>query len=161
MNYYQSPYLNPYYQPQNLQSQRFQTPEQQQFNQIQQTQPIQPVFKPTAIGLQGKSVDSIEVVKAIDIPLDMSVSYFPLTDGSAIVTKQLQPDGKSKTIIYKPIQEEGLEEKETPKYMTIEEFNEKIKSIDTTKDLKDEIKNLKKQIKSLTDELEEIKDKEN
>lgn len=44
-------------------------------------------------GLQGKSVDSLDVVKAMDIPLDGSISYFPLTDGSAIITKQLQMDG--------------------------------------------------------------------
>lgn len=40
--------------------------------------------------LQGKSIDNLEVVKAMDIPLDGSISYFPLVDGSAIVTKQLQ-----------------------------------------------------------------------
>lgn len=160
-NYYQSPFNNPYggYQPQ-----RFQTPDQQQFAQMQQQamqQPIQPAtFKPTPIGLQGKSVDSIDVVKAIDIPLDMSISYFPLTDGTAIVTKQLQPDGKSKTIVYKPIENETIEEKESPKYITIDEFDKKIKELDNSKDLKDEIKALKKQIKSLTDELEEIKEKE-
>ena len=34
-------------------------------------------------GLQGKSVESVEVVKAMDIPLDGSISYFPLTDGTA------------------------------------------------------------------------------
>ena len=52
--------------------------------------------------MQGKSVESLEVAKAIDIPIDGSISYFPLTDGSAIITKQLQMDGKSKTVIYKP-----------------------------------------------------------
>ena len=46
--------------------------------------------------LNGKSVDSLDVVKAMDIPLDGSISYFPLTDGSAIVSKQLQNDGTSK-----------------------------------------------------------------
>lgn len=163
MNYYNSPYANPYYQPQNFQPQRFQTPDQQQFNQMQNQQPVQPIqpaFKPAGIGLQGKSVDSIDVVKAIDIPLDMSISYFPLTDGSAIVTKQLQADGKSKTLIYKPIEGEAIEGKETPQYITADEFNEKIKNLDNTKELKEEIKSLKKQIKSLTDELDELKDKE-
>lgn len=35
--------------------------------------------------LNGKQVDSVEVVKALDIPLDGSISYFPLTNGSAII----------------------------------------------------------------------------
>lgn len=161
MNYYQPQFNNPYagYPPQ-----RFQTPDQQYVNQIQNQQmqqPIQPpIFKPTTGGLQGKSVDSIDVVKAMDIPLDGSISYFPLTDGTAIVTKQLMNDGTSKTLIYKPIEIEAIEEKETPKYITIDEFNNKLKEFDDTKTLKDEIKSLKKQIKSLNDELEELKEKE-
>lgn len=121
-----------------------------------------PKIQPTDLfsRLQGKSVDSIDVVKAMDIPLDGSVSYFPLTDGTAIVTKQLQQDGTSKTIVYKPVEQEIPLEKNEIKYMTIDEFNEKIKNLDSGKELKEELKNLKKQIKNLTDELDELKDKE-
>ena len=75
---------------------------QQPIQQVQPIQPIQPLSDTKSIGLQGKLIDSIEVAKAIDINLDGSISYFPLTDGSAIITKQLQTDGTSKTIIYKP-----------------------------------------------------------
>ena len=109
--------------------------------------PIQPIQPPTsAFGLLGKSVDSLDVVKAMDIPLDGSISYFPLTDGTAIVTKQLQNDGTSKTIIYKPVNEE---KKQNKQYLTIDEFEEKLAGIDfedlnDIKDLKDEIKNLRK-----------------
>ena len=60
-------------------------------------------------GLQGKQVDSVDVVKATDVPFDGSVSYFPLTDGSAIVTKQLQMDGTSKIVIFKPFNEQKSE----------------------------------------------------
>ena len=99
MNYY--PNYNQYYQPQMRVGQPIQTV--QQIQPMQQQQIVQqPMAQPIqAIGLQGKSVESIDVVKAMDIPLDGSVSYFPLTDGSAIVSKQLQQDGTSKTIIYK------------------------------------------------------------
>lgn len=161
MNYYQQQLNNPYvgYQPQ-----RFQTPDQQYVNQMQNQQmqqPIQPpIFKSSTAGLQGKSVDSIDVVKAMDIPLDFSVSYFPLADGSAIVTKQVQADGTSKMIIYKPSETDVSGKEDNVQYLTIEEFNEKIKNLDNNKDLKDEIKSLKKQIKSLTDELEDLKEKE-
>ena len=66
------------------------------YTQPQRFQPVEPItqpyVQPTAtnnhIGLLGKSVESIDVVKAMDIPLDGSTSYFPLTDGSAIVTKK-------------------------------------------------------------------------
>ena len=93
-------YGNPYY----TQQQRFQpmgmaTPQMP-------TQPYIPNMpQPTPqIGLQGKSVESLDVVRAMDIPLDGTVSYFPLTDGTAIVSKQLQSDGTSKMVVYKPVE---------------------------------------------------------
>lgn len=73
MNYY-----NPYMQNQFVPQQRF-VPDQQftnQFNQPMQ-QPIQnntPAYKPT--GLQGKIVDSIDVVKATDVTLDRKYKLF-------------------------------------------------------------------------------------
>ena len=102
----------------------------------------------TQNNLLGKVVDSIEVVKAMDIPLDGSVSYFPLSDGTAIISKQLQNDGTSKTIVYKPIEED---KKELPKYVTIEEVKKEINKIDLSEleDLKDELTEIKKEIKSL------------
>ena len=85
--------FNPY-----MNQQRFQ-------NQPLNQQPIQQTLPqiPQVCSLMGKQVDSIDVVKATDIPLDGSTCYFPLIDGSAIVTKKLQNDGTSKTIIYKPV----------------------------------------------------------
>jgi hypothetical protein len=94
-------------------------------------QPIEPQYlTQQPKGLFGKSVDSVDVVKAIDIPLDGSVSYFPLTDGSAIVTKQLQMDGTSKIMVYKPI----IEQKETVKTISYEEFEELRKEVIMVKD---------------------------
>ena len=101
------------------------------------------------LALQGKTVDNIEVVKATDIPLDGSVSYFPLVDGSAIVTKQLQPDGTSRMIVYKPVetqQPKQVEVQET--YITEKELDEKLSKLDN-KELKEEIEKMKKQIKDL------------
>ena len=101
------------------------------------------------LGLQGKTVDNIEVVKATDIPLDGSVSYFPLVDGSSIITKQLQPDGTSRMIVYKPVetqQPKQVEVQET--YITEKELDEKLSKLDN-KELKAEIEKMKKQIKDL------------
>lgn len=121
---------------------------------VPNTQPyIQPMAQPippnTNIGLQGKTVESIDVVKAMDIPLDGTISYFPLTDGSAIISKQLQNDGTSKLITYRPV-----EEKEKQKYVTIDELNNAISDIDLNDfqdllDIKDDIKEIKKQLKEL------------
>lgn len=130
-SYNQNPYLNPY------------------FN-IQQPQPMTTLkFN----NLQGKSIDNLEVVKAMDIPLDGSISYFPLVDGSAIVTKQLQQDGTSKITIFKPIE---AEETTSVKYATIEDIENRINGIKLPdmKPLQDEIKTLKKQIRILLDKEE-------
>lgn len=54
----------------------------------------------SAMVLQGKVVDSLEVVKAMDVPLDGSITYFPKADGTIIYTKQLQKDGTSKINAY-------------------------------------------------------------
>ena len=132
-SYNQNPYFNPYFNP-------------------QQPQPAAPM-KYNAGGLQGKSIDNLEVVKAMDIPLDGSISYFPLVDGSAIVTKQLQQDGTSKITIFKPIE---AEEASAVKYATIEDIENRINNIKMpdTKPLQDEIKTLKKQIRILLDKEE-------
>ena len=110
------------------------------------------------IGLQGKLVDSIDVVKAIDIPLDGSTSFFPLTDGTAIVTKQLQADGTSKTTIYKPSVEPEMVV-EQPQYITEDKVIELInKEPQTVKELREEIKNLKRQLRDMTEDLKELRE---
>ena len=149
MNGYQPNFMGPNYGmygiPNTFQQPRYQ-PDPQQYSQPQ------PTYK-QPLGLQGKSVDSVDVVKAMDIPLDGSISYFPLTDGTAIVTKQLQMDGSSKTIIYKPV--EGEEPKQTISYITSEELDDAIKKVDN-KDLKDDIKTMKRQIKDLIEDIKDI-----
>lgn len=116
------------------------------FNQNQHYQPInmmsqpnlaQPYISPITpmqqTNILGKVVDSLDVVKAIDIPLDGSISYFPLTNGSAIVTKQLQPNGMSKITLYKPVVEK-------------EETVDKNEDFDK---LKEDLDNLKKEFEDI------------
>lgn len=134
-------YGNPYF----AQQTRFQQPI---INQPTQPQPyipsMQPINNPTS--LLGKAVESIDVVRAMDIPFDGSISYFPLTDGSAIITKQLQMDGTSKTIVYKPIQEE---KKDTIKFATLDDIQNAINELDIKdiSDLRNDIDEIKKQLK--------------
>lgn len=130
--YMQQPMTTPQYQPQT--------------NDYMQN--IQPAYQKPII-LQGKSVDNIEVVKATDIPLDGSVSYFPLVDGSAIVTKQLQADGTSRMIVYKPAETEPKAPENKEIYVTEKQLEEKLSTFNN-EEIKQEIEKLKKQIKDLT-----------
>ncbi len=138
-------YNNPYYNP----NQRYQPmgmPSQPMTTQPSYITPITPpISQPN---LLGKVVDSIDVVKAMDIPLDGSISYFPLTDGTAIVSKQLQTDGTSKTVIYKPIKEDT---NDNNKFVTFEDMQKELAKIDLSDldDLKDELKEIKKQLKTI------------
>lgn len=158
---YGMPFNNQFYNP-TMNNQRIQS--QQQYSPISQQSPMQQeqymqqqsMYR-QSIPLQGKLVDSIELVKATEIPLDGSISYFPLTDGTAIITKQLQMDGTSKTLIYKPVEnnDENKKEEEKPKYVTIEEFEQRFKKINNS-EIKDELKTLKRQIKDITEDIKEI-----
>lgn len=111
---------------------------------------------PTRSVLNGKQVESIDVVKAMDIPMDGSVSYFPIADGSAIVSKQLQLDGTSKTVIFKPSLEDT---KESPKYVTFDDLEEAIKKLQDSIDNIDlsDIEKMKDKISDLKEDIREIR----
>ena len=69
--------------------------------------------------LGGKVVDSVEVVKATDIPMDGSSYYFPNADGSEVYSKRWLPNGKTEIVVYtkqNPITE-SKEVKETNELM--------------------------------------------
>lgn len=87
-----------------------------------------------------------------------SVSYFPLTDNSAIITKQLQQDGTSKVVIYKPISEN---EEVKIKYVTEDDLKEQMKNVNSKdiKDIKEDIKSLKRRIEDLTDDMKYKREK--
>lgn len=69
--------------------------------------------------LGGKVVDSVEVVKATDIPMDGNSYYFPNADGSEVYSKRWLPNGKTEIVVYtkqNPITE-SKEVKETNELM--------------------------------------------
>ena len=111
--------FNPNYMPRNY----------QQMYQPSYNQGYTPTYQP---GIQGRIVDNVDVVKATEIALDGSVNYFPLADGSAIVTKQLQMDGTSRIVVYKPV------ENSIPKQLTTEDLNTELNNL---KAQMEEIKN--------------------
>lgn len=143
-----NPYMNRFYRQQQANmSQPMEMPIQQQ-NTPQMALNRQNI-------LYGKQVDSLEVVKAIDIPLDGSVSYFPLTNGSAIVTKQLQQDGTSKITIYEP-----KTQKDDIKFATIEDVDKRLEKLDFSEidDLREDLSDLKKELKDIKNKLKAKKE---
>lgn len=131
-----NPYLNRYYGQQQPQPMEMPIP--------QQTMPQMAINR-----LNGKQVDSIEVVKATDISLDGSVNYFPLIDGSAIITKQLMKDGTSKLTIYEPKKDKDI------KYVTSDELDEKVKDYE---ELEEQLEDIKKELKEIKSKLKTKKE---
>ena len=118
--YYQQPYMqNPYMQRmENL----------QQFQQAIQPQIPQQQFTPL-----GKIVDSVDIVKATDIPMDGNMYYFPKADGSEIFGKQWLANGQTRILTFKAsLDEEGnnLSSKEEKlKFALSDEFTDTFKGM--------------------------------
>ena len=51
----------------------------------------------------GKIVESMDIVKVTDIPMDGNMYYFPQADGQAIYGKKFLPNGQTQILAYKPI----------------------------------------------------------
>lgn len=55
----------------------------------------------------GKIVDSVEMVKSMDIPMDGNLYYFPKADGTEIFGKQWLSNGQTHIITFMPNSESG------------------------------------------------------
>lgn len=53
----------------------------------------------------GKIVESMDVVKVTDIPMDGNMYYFPQADGQAIYGKKFLPNGQTQILAFKPVLE--------------------------------------------------------
>ena len=92
---YQQPQANPYLQRmENLQ--QF----QQAINQPQVAAPM------TSFAPLGKIVESADIVKVTDIPMDGNMYYFPKADGTEIYAKQFMPNGQTRILTFKPLLED-------------------------------------------------------
>ena len=99
MSFNQQPIYNPqqygyapYFQQQRMQQQQ---DAMAQMNAFQQQMPR---------GINGKVVQSIEMITANDVPMDGSAAFFPMQDMSAILAKSWNADGTIRTIVYEPRQ---------------------------------------------------------
>ena len=129
------PYPNPNYYSQYQQTQY--NPYMQRMENLQQfQQAIQQPMSPTQMSGTsqftplGKIVESVDMVKATDIPMDGSMYYFPTADGNMIFGKQWMPNGQTRILTFKPLLEDDTnilsKEEEKLKFDT---FNEVLKGI--------------------------------
>ena len=67
-------------------------------------QPVVPTQMSVAnqMSALGKMVDSIDVVKATDIPMDGNTYYFPKADGTEVYCKQWLQNGTTRILTFKP-----------------------------------------------------------
>ena len=132
-NYPYQPQYNPYMQRiENLQ--QFQQAIQPQ-PQMQMQQPFSPI---------GKIVESVDMVKVADIPMDGNMYYFPKADGSEIYSKQFMPNGQTRILTFKPLLEDN------PNTLSGEDEKEQIIAF------KEVLEGIQSDIKTLSDKVDKI-----
>lgn len=95
----QMPMQNPYMERM-AQLQQYQQSLQQPLSQTQMSGANQ-------MSALGKIVDSIDVVKATDIPMDGNAYYFPKADGTEVYCKQWLQNGTTRILTFKPFFEDN------------------------------------------------------
>ena len=104
MNFQTQQPINQFYQPQQP---YMANPYMQRMENLQQfQQAIQPQAQMQSTNNftpLGKIVDSVDIVKATDIPMDGSMYYFPKADGSEIFGKQWLANGQTRILTFKAI----------------------------------------------------------
>ena len=114
------PYPNPNY------YQNYMQPQQQFYNQaaaLQQYQ--QPSYmQQAAQRINGRVVQSADMITANDVPMDGSVAFFPTQDLSEIYAKSWDANGKIVTRLFKPVSDSypSNTTQDTEK-LKIEDFN--------------------------------------
>lgn len=106
---------------QNSYGQQMQNPYmQQRMDNLQQFQQAiqQPVVPTQMSGANqfnpfGKMVESIDIVKVADIPMDGNMYYFPQADGQAIYGKKFLPNGQTQILAFKPIENNEVDNSST------------------------------------------------
>lgn len=135
---YQQPMMN--YQPMD----RLQQLQQNYQNTIPQYQQPQ-MAQQQMYGLNGEIVDGIDVVKAKNVDMTGAVVYYPQSNGEAIYTKQLQPDGTSRILTYRISQD--MPKEQVQQSMNPDVLNEMF--VQLRQDLLSEINGIKEMIPML------------
>ena len=98
---------NPYMPMQNPYMDRMNFLQNYQQNLQQPMMPAQMSGTNQQMSVTGKVVDSIDVVKATDVPMDGNMYYFPKADGTEIFGKQWLQNGTTRILTFKPVLDEG------------------------------------------------------
>lgn len=105
----------------------------------------------------GKIVESMDVVKVTDIPMDGNMYYFPQADGQAIYGKKFLPNGQTQILAFKPSLENEpntlSNEEEKSKFDTLEQFLEGIQN--EVRTLSDKIDKISKPTRAKKGEVED------
>ena len=105
----------------------------------------------------GKIVESMDIVKVTDIPMDGNMYFFPQADGQAIYGKKFLPNGQTQILAFKPSSESEPDnvstEVEKSKFDTLEQFLEGIQNeVRTLSDKIDKISKPTRAKKEVEDE---------
>ena len=99
------PYVNPNYFNQYNQMPNPYMDRMAQLQQYQQS--LQQPVSQAQMSAIGKIVDSMDVVKATDIPMDGNSYYFPKADGTEVYCKQWLQNGTTRILTFKPVFEDS------------------------------------------------------
>lgn len=141
-NFYGQQFMQPQYNPYMQRMENL-----QQFQQALQ-QPIQNNTNLTPglnmLASLGKVVESMDIVKVTDIPMDGNMYFFPQADGQAIYSKKFLPNGQTQILTFKPILDDNPN--------TLSQNEEKF-DFGAFNELTD---TFKEQLNSLTDKIDKI-----
>lgn len=103
----------------------------------------------TAFNPFGKIVESVDVVKVTDIPMDGNLYFFPQADGQAIYGKKFLANGQTQILTYKPVFEDNTSissnESKKTKFDALEHFTEVFQ--DKIADINDKMDKIEKYLK--------------
>ena len=91
--------MNNFY-PQQMQQQAY-NPYMQRMDHLQAMQ--QQIQTNNQFATLGKMVESVDMVKTMDIPMDGNLYYFPKADGSEIYAKQWLANGTTQILTFRPV----------------------------------------------------------
>ena len=117
----------------------------QQFQQAIQQPPVQQqMAMPNQLAPLGKVVESLDIVKVTDIPMDGNMYYFPKADGTEIYSKQFMPNGQTRILTFKPVLDSE------PNTLSNEEEKAKFEPINNV------LRGIQDDIKTLTEKVDKI-----
>lgn len=78
----------------------------------------------------GKVVESMDVLKTLEVPMDGNAYYFPKADGTEIFSKQWLPNGTTRILTFKPTLDNGVDENTLDEEkLNVEQFNKVVEGI--------------------------------